>query len=190
MRIDIPSFGQSEVDRLQKVLGSQIDASRLAKLIAEIVAKEALEQAAGIVPPASTMTEQRQNRVRSILKELDADNAEIVVTALFKIPPSSARRLIETTAARFDIEMLDKIVGSVRAAFRDSRVRWLPEKTQAWEIPLSSSMVRKWIQEQISLGGQPPLRNSGRGGYVLLPDGSYRFICGVVEVTPKPRPKK
>lgn len=162
VKLEIP-FSESDKQQLQKVLSPKVDASKVAGIIAEIGAQEALDQALGKSEPR-TLIEQRQHRVRSLLTAgISILEAEVVVAAIFKIPPSSSRRLIETTAARFDVELLDHILASVREAL--DGVLFDNGKPQAWEIVVPSTLVRKWFQEAASRGNQPPPRPSGRGRF-------------------------
>lgn len=179
MRIDI-DFPPEQVEQLQKVLSPGIDADRVSRIIAEIVAVEALNQAIGKEEPR-TLAEQRQHRVKSLLlKGVSLEEVEVVVCALFKIPVSSARRLVETTAARFDVELRGGLVAAAREAFE--RAKYSKSKT-AWEVSIPSTLVRKWLQEEVIRGGQVAPKNSYRGSVWLFPDGAYRHVCGVLEIT-------
>lgn len=111
------------------------------------------------------------------------EQAEIVTSAIFKIPPTSSRRLIETTAARFDVELWSEKVNSARAALE--RAWFDGGKVQAWEVAAPSALVRKWLKEEANRGDQPPPRPSGRGSVWLLKNDTYRYLCGVVDLKPR-----
>ncbi|WP_411133015.1 hypothetical protein [Streptomyces sp. C10] len=182
VKLEIP-FSASDKRQLQKVLSPKMDSMKVAAIIAEIGAQEALDQALGKSEPR-TLTEQRQHRVKSLLiSGITIREAEVVVAAIFKIPPSSSRRLIEATAARFDVELLDHILASARealdGAFFDNG------KPQAWEITVPSTLIRKWLQEEANKGNQPPPRPSEKGAVWLLPDDTYRHLCAAVDIEPR-----
>ncbi|MCX4541288.1 hypothetical protein [Streptomyces sp. NBC_01565] len=178
MRLDI-DFPSDRVQQLQKVLSPEIDADRIARMIAEIGAVEALDQAIGKDEPR-TLLEQRHHRVKALLlKGVGMEDAEVVVSALFKIPPSSARRLIETTAARFDVELRGGMMKAAREAFEGAHFN---AKKISWEVRIPSSLIRKWIQEEVLRGGEIAPKKSGRGSVWLFSQGARDYMCAVLEI--------
>ncbi|WP_328639533.1 hypothetical protein [Streptomyces canus] len=184
MNMDVSvAFNASDVKQLQAVLGPQIDANNIAALIAKIGAQEALDQAIGR-GIYRAIVDQRQHRVKElILGGIDFKEAEIVVAALFKIPPSSAKRLIETTVARFDTELMGELIKAATKVLRS--VRPTSGKDKGWRVVLPSALIKKWLQEELVRANELMPRSSERGSVWILPNDSYRYLCGVVDIVPR-----
>src|SRR2546425_8585959 len=99
--------------RLKSLLGDDTDIDGLVNRIARAGAEELLAQATGraVFP---TMSELRLYRTYRLLAGgMSFTDAETLLPAVFKITPASARRLIETTVARYEVELKEAVVERV-----------------------------------------------------------------------------
>lgn len=187
MRLDIP-FAQEDKQLFAEALGSvpptQVD--RFAALVARAGASEVLEQAIGKAMP-TTLSELRSYRIRALFRAgLGVNEAEGLVSALFKVSSSSARRYIDDAVARFDIELRPFIVEASKKVIEDVRPdNW---SDGAWEISMPCEAVRKWLHEQVEKSNKPNPRRSDRAGIWRYPHSSYEHLCGIFQISSRPHP--
>ncbi|MGW4866308.1 hypothetical protein [Streptomyces chartreusis] len=182
MRIDV-TFESEDKQRLAEALGSQTQVDRLAALVARAGATEVLEQATGKAM-TTTLSELRSFRIRCLFRAgLSVDEAENLVSALFKVSSSTARKYIDDAIARFDIELRPFVVDAAKKVLEDDRlIDW---SDGAWEISMPCEAVRKWMHEQVSKSSKPNPRRSDRAGVWRYPKSSYEYLCGIFQLQPK-----
>jgi hypothetical protein len=74
------------------------------------------------------------------------------------------------------IKSATKVLKSVRA---------VSGKGEGWRVVLPSTLIRRWLQEELVRANQLMPRSSERGSVWILPNDSYRHLCSVVEIAPR-----
>lgn len=158
-----------DLTALKACLDGLADAGSVAEIIARIGAREALDHATGKFV-STTMTDLRSSRVRALLLEgVEVEDVETIVAILFKVPLASAKRIVETAIARFDIDLNDSLERSAKKALEDAE--WDDE---GWKVTIHSTAVKKWLQNELATSGQPPIKQSGLTSVWTFPDGTYQ----------------
>lgn len=135
----------------------------------------------------TTFSELRFFRIRSLFRAgLSVNEAEGVVTALFKVSSPSARKYIDDAISRFDIELRPFVVEAVKKVIEDEHLaKW---SDGAWEISMPCEAVRKWMHEQIRKSNKPNPHRSDRASVWRYPDSSYQHLRGFFQLSPRPHP--
>ncbi|GAA2046564.1 hypothetical protein GCM10009839_58770 [Catenulispora yoronensis] len=174
MNVDVAFVG-ADKDRLKKSLGGSLDPTEIAELIAAVGAQQMLDQATGKVMLTS-LTELRAHAVFLLLKlGLPEKDLETVAATTFKIPTSSARRLIEISFARFDSDLQPVIQQAAKATLAGAD-KGEGGKVIEWKILASSALIRKWIQRQLDGTSYENPRRPGRGSMMTLSDRTYQYL--------------
>lgn len=184
MNIDV-EITDEDRDRLAILFGQDADIDRLIRVIAQAGAAELLAQATGRAV-FSTMADLRLYRVFCLLRAgTTLKEAEPLVSFLFKVPPASARRLVENALARYEIEERATVRGRIAelldaATWRDDR----------WEVELPAGFVRDTVlNETARLSFADPQR-AGRGALWRFPDETYQATREAFGLERRQRPGK
>jgi hypothetical protein len=128
MDIDIP-FTDEDRNRLSQALGPSWDADDVATLLARAGASEILALATGRMVPA-TLADARAFRIFNLLQEgMSLSDAETLVTAIFKVPSATAKRMVNSAVARYSVELQQGLSGTIGAVLEAAtwdkdRERW------------------------------------------------------------------
>ena len=185
MRVTI-TLDEGDTEDLPVILDPTSDSGRLFKALASAGAHEILDQATGKAVP-TTIAELRIYRIYSLFRAgLGVTEAETVVTALFKVPPATARKYVDTTIAHYDVE-LDKLVSDAAKSLLDDKQlsTWSDGK---WEITMPCEAVRKWLEDQARTSNQTNPSRSDRAGVWLYPHNTYNHLRKHVGLAPLERP--
>ena len=178
-------LSQSEYDRLKAALGPGRDVAALAQAIAKAGATELLSQATGL-QVFSSIADLRMYRIYCLLRQgINLDDAETLVAALFKVPPTAARRMVQASLARYDVE-LQADVDKALAAVIDGAV-WDPEAGK-WEVKMVSGFVRDRLNSFVANQGLLVPDRSSKGGVWRFADETYAAIRKELKLAPKPHP--
>jgi hypothetical protein len=186
MRVTI-TLEDDDLDGLPSILGPTSDSGRIFKALALAGAREIIDQATGKAIP-TTIAELRVYRIYSLFRAgLGVTEAEIVVTALFKVPQATARKYIDTTIAHYDVE-LSQLVGDAAKNLLDSEQLsvWSAGK---WEVTMPCEAVRKWLDDQARAANQTNPSRSDRAGVWLYPHNTYNYLREHVGLAPLGKPK-
>ncbi|MFB9513768.1 hypothetical protein [Streptomyces purpureus] len=160
-----------EVKHLEEVFGD-FKQRNLATLIAKAGAREALDQAMGIVTP-STANDMRVARIRALIQEeVPVGDAEKVVAALYRVPTPTARGLVRAAIARFE-DVREKVILAIRSSLDGADP--VPDN-EVWEVLLISTPVREWIMAETAVSNHPSSRPSKNAGLRLFPDDTYQYL--------------
>jgi hypothetical protein len=174
---------QDDRAAIKACLDGVADVNEVAEIIARMGAREALDQVTGKSVPG-TMSELRLFRVRALLLEgVDFHVAESIAAILLKVPLASAKRIVESAVARFDVELNSAVENAAKAALE--KAEW---EAPFWKVDLPSTAVRKWLQNEAVAAGQPTIRQGGRGSVWEFPDGTYQRVCRRVGLAKRSRP--
>jgi anaerobic ribonucleoside-triphosphate reductase len=146
--------------------------------IANAGAAELLDYCTGQVVPA-TMSELRANRLNYLRKSnIKLSELEGLVSALFQIPGSTATRLVRTASSRFAYEWNSEFKALLREAL-EQKVEWIDKEVQRYEIVLTSSLVRGWIQEQVKAASVSEIEDMKKGNIIRVQQDTYDYLCGL-----------
>lgn len=175
----------SEYQRLEAALGPGRNVADLAKAIAKAGATELLSQATGL-QVFSSIADLRMYRIYCLLKQgIDLDDAEALVAALFKVPPTAARRMVQASLARYDIE-LQADVDKALVAVIDGAV-W-DQGAGKWQVKMVSGFVRDRLSSFVANQGLLVPDRSGKGGVWRFADETYAAIRQELKLAAKPHP--
>jgi len=170
--------------RLSTLFGSTGDIDRLIGALAQAGTAELLAQATGRAV-FSSMADLRLYRIYCLLAAgLTLKEAETAVHTLFKVPPGSARRLIENAIARYDVALHDGVYGRI-AELLDSAV-W---KEERWEVELPAGFARDSVLEEAGRIELADPERAGRGTIWRFPNETYQAVRGVFGLKSRPKPK-
>jgi hypothetical protein len=158
------SFADEDRIRLLSALGPgrSVDnsaADKTAALLARAGASELLALATGRAVPA-TLAEERAFRIFCLLQQgLSLPDAEAVVAAVFKVPPSTAKRMVNSAVARYTIELQESLSGAIGAVLESAA--WIRQRNR-WEIRIPSAFIRERILDAATrVPYEDPARSAG-----------------------------
>src|SRR5919106_1512297 len=143
MEIDIP-FNDDDRKRLSQALGPSWDAHDVATLLARAGATEILALATGRTVPA-TLAEARAFRIFNLLQQgMSLSDAETLVAAIFKVPSTSAKRMVNSAVARYAVELQQGLSGTIGEVL--DAATWDKEHKR-WDIRIPPTFIRERILE-------------------------------------------
>lgn len=182
LEIAIP-VDAADMRRLADALGPNRDPEQLAHVIAKAGAAELLAQATGHAV-FSGITDLRLFRIFCLLQQgISLPDAEALVAVIFKVPQTTARRLLQATIARFDLqaEVSNVVAGALDGA------EWDPEALR-WRVKLSTSFMRERLRLELETNGIMLPTKSTKGGEWLFPEESFDALRQVLHLAPKHHP--
>ncbi|GAA2031386.1 hypothetical protein GCM10009839_34130 [Catenulispora yoronensis] len=167
------------VRRLATILGKpEADVAPTLEKIAKAGELELLDYCTGLVVP-TTISEVRANRINYLLKaEIELPELETMAAHLFQIPESAAQRLVQVAASRFAYEWNDSFKRAVKDVLE--KAEWIADKANRYQLLVTSSLVRAWMQEQIKATDKPDMEDVKKGGLIRLQKETYEDLCGRV----------
>lgn len=171
MQIDI-SFNDDDRQRLSQALGPSWDVDQIATLILRAGASELMALATGRTVPA-TLADARAFRIFNLLQQgMELSEAEALVTAIFKVPSTTAKRLVNFAVARYAVELqhgLSGTIGEVLEAASWDKAR------ERWSIRMPPTFIRERILEAAARLPVPdPARAAG--SLWRFPDETYQAV--------------
>jgi hypothetical protein len=174
MRIEV-AFDEDDRRRLAHALGPGRDVDELAKLLSRAGAAELLALATGRAVPG-TITEARAFRILNLLQQgVDLAEIEPLVAVLFKVPSSTATRMVASALARYSVELQPVLEASVRRCL-DAAV-W-DDDAQRWEVDMPSTFLRERVLRPVERLPLPDATRA-RGSVWRLPDETYQHARGI-----------
>jgi len=170
--------------RLKSLFGEAADIDALIDKIARAGAEELLAQATGRAV-FSTFSDLRLYRVfRLLAGGLSLKEADVLLPSLFKVTPASSRRLVETTLARYEVELKDSVVQRVTELL--SAATWEEDR---WEVELPSGIAQREVLEKIDRLNTANPERAGRGQIWRFPDETYQGVREAFGLKRRPKPK-
>jgi hypothetical protein len=182
MNIEVP-YEDADRKRLQQALGPHSDPDKIAALVARAGAREALGLATGNAV-FSSMPDLRSFRIFCLLQEgMALADAEGLVGSLFKVPPATAKRMVNGAVARYAIELDGRLADNVAslldgANWRDGR----------WEMRMPSTFDRERVWEVVNRLDVPNPAQTERGALWKLADETYQAIRRELGLEERPAP--
>ena len=133
----------------------------------------------------SSISDLRQYRLFCLLAAgMTLGEAETLVSRLFKVPPATARRYVESALARYDVELQDQVRARVievldAATWRDT----------GWAVELPAGSVRDAVLAVTEESTVADPHRIGMGKLWSLPHETYRAVCKAFGATAKAKPK-
>jgi len=171
MNIDIPLTGEDR-KRLRQALGPSWDAENIATLLARAGASEMLALATGRTVPA-TLAEARAFRIFNLLQQgMTLSDSEALVAAIFKVPSTTARRLVSFAVARYAVELQQGLSGTISEMLEAAS--WDDER-ERWDIRMPPTVIRERILEAAA---RLPVPDPSRpaGSLWRFPDETYQAV--------------
>lgn len=181
MRIEVV-FNQEDATRLKQALGrSTSDVTAVAELLARAGAWEALALATGRAVP-STFAEAKSLRIFGLVQQgIDLSDVEALTAAIFKVPMSTAKRMVSAAIARYAVELQKALETSISAAL--DAALWNDEKKR-WEMRVSSSFLRERI---LGAADALPVPDPSRvgGSIYRFADETYQAVRDAFGLSPR-----
>jgi hypothetical protein len=170
--------------RLKSLFGEAADLDGLIDKIARAGADELVAQATGRAV-FSTISELRLYRVYRLLASgMSLKDAELLVPSLFKVTPASARRLIETAVARYEVELKDGVV--LRVVELLNAADWEEDR---WDVQLPTGIVQRAVLDKVERLNTANPDRGGRGQIWRFPDETYQGVREAYGLRRRPKPK-
>ena len=170
--------------RLKGLFGDNADVDGLIDKIVRAGAEELVAQATGRAV-FSTFSDLRLYRIYRLLAGgLSLKEAEVLLPSLFKVTPASARRLIETAVARYEVELKDGVVERVVELLNVAV--W--EETR-WAVQLPTGIAQRAVLEKVERLNTADPERAGRGQIWRFPDETYQGIREAYGLKRRPKPK-
>jgi hypothetical protein len=147
------------------------DPDEVAGLVARAGAREALALATGNAV-FSSIADLRSFRIFCLLQEgMSLADAERLVGALFKVPPATAKRMVNAAVARYAIDLRDSLEENIvslleGAVWREGR----------WEMRMPSTFVRERVWDVVDRLDVPNPTQTERGALWKLADETYQSL--------------
>lgn len=170
--------------RLRAIIGDTASVDDVILLVAGSGAAELLAHATGRAV-FSTVPEIRLYRIYQLLAGgISLETAQALVPSLFKVTPSRARRLVEDTVARYEVE-LKKVV--------EDRIQKLLDEAQfiddRWEVLLPDGVIRASVLEKARQTSLADPESARRGQIWRFPDETYAAVRKAFKLKKKEKPK-
>jgi hypothetical protein len=172
MEINVPLPAEDR-ERLKEFLGTDEEVDRVARLVAQAGAREVLAQATGRAV-FSSMADLSSFRIFCLLEQvMDLSEAEALVALLFKVPASSAKRMVNKAVARYSVELqaaLKKIIVELL-----ENATWNKE-SKRWEVSIPTTFVRERILEGLGRIELPTPVPAQRGPVWKFADETFQAL--------------
>lgn len=170
--------------RLKSLFGDSADIDGLIDKIARAGAEELIAQASGRAV-FSTFSDLRIYRVYRLLAGgMSLKEAELLLPSLFKVTPTSSRRLVEAAFARYEVELKDAVVQRVTDLL--DAASWTEER---WEVELPMGIVQRDVFEKVERLNTANPDRAGRGQIWKFPDETYQGVRLAFGLKRRPKPK-
>ncbi|WP_262062613.1 hypothetical protein [Streptomyces sp. STR69] len=202
------AFDEDEVAALQKALrevahapaytelGLEENTEGLARRFGEVVAKaganEVFDQVTDRLVPFA-LTEYRQLRVYGLLcNGMSVLEAEIWISAIFKITTASATSLLRATFARFyaDPRLDENLRNAAQAALLRYKYQTFKEHDLSVErriVTIASRLVSEWVTDVARLAGRPSPRRTGNASQWRFSTQTHDYLLGILDVSDEDR---
>jgi hypothetical protein len=163
---------QSVGKRLVQAIGSSWNADDVATLLARAGASEILALATGRTVPA-TLADARAFRIFNLLQQgMNLSDAESLVAAIFKVPATTAKRMVNAAVARYSVELQEGLNGTIGEVLDGAA--WDKERSR-WDIRMPPTFIRERILE---VAASLPVPDPGRaaGSLWRFPDETYQAV--------------
>jgi len=178
------TVNEDDRKRLKGLFGESADVDSLIDTIVRAGADELVAQATGRAV-FSTISELRVYRVyRLISSGMSLKDAELLVPSLFKVTPASARRLIETAVARYEVELKDGVVQRVVELL--NAADWVEDR---WDVQLPTGLVQRAVLEKVQRLNTANPDRGGRGQIWRFPDETYQGVREAYGLKRRPKLK-
>ena len=170
--------------RLKSLFGETADVDGLIDKIARAGAEELLAQATGRAV-FSTFSDLRLYRIfRLLAGGLSLKEAEVLLPSLFKVTPASSRRLIETTFARYEVELKDGVVQRITELL--NAATWEEDR---WEVELPPGIMQRSVLDRVERLNTANPDRAGRGQIWRFPDETYQGVREAYGLKRRLKPK-
>ena len=157
--------------RLVSVLGSEKRVDDVLGFVLLAGANEALAYATGEAV-FSSMADLRMYRVARLVDAgLPLGESEDVVAALFKVQPTTARRMILNALARYSVELNDKVADAVRAKLEQAD----SAPDDLWQMTLPAGFVKDTIMA-VCRASTEPNPTLEKGSVWQFPNETYSHL--------------
>lgn len=172
MEITVP-LSADDRDRLKEFLETDEEVDRVAQLVGQAGAREVLAQATGRAV-FSSMADLRSFRILCLLEQgMTLAEAEDLVALLFKVPASTAKRMVNTAVARYFVELqaaLKKIILELLES-----AKW-DQESKRWEVSIPTTFVRERILEGLGRVDLPTPVPAQRGPVWKFADETFQAL--------------
>jgi hypothetical protein len=100
------------------------------------------------------------------------------------VTPASSRRLIETTFARYEVELKDGVVQRVTELL--NAATWEEDR---WEVELPPGIVQRAVLDRVERLNTANPDRAGRGQIWRFPDETYQGVREAYGLKRRPKPK-
>jgi hypothetical protein len=169
--VEVP-FTADDRKRLSQALGSSRNPDDVVELIARAGATELLALATGRVVPA-TLAEARAFRIFNLIDQgMSLSDAESLVASIFKVPTTTAKRLVNSAVARYAVELQQGLSGTITDVL--DAASWDGEHDR-WETRMPTTFIRERILE---VAARQPVPDPSRaaGSLWRFPDETYQAV--------------
>jgi len=178
------TVSEEDRKRLKSLFGETADVDGLIDKIARAGADELIAQATGRAV-FSNFSDLRLYRIfRLLAGGLSLEEAEVLLPSLFKVTPTSARRLVETVVARYEVELKEGVVQRVVELLNTAA--W--EETR-WAVRLPTGIVQRAVLEKVARLNTADPERAGRGQIWRFPDETYQGIREAYGLKRRSKPK-
>ena len=115
---------------------------------------------------------------------MSPEEAERLVGAIFQVPSGTARRMVNTAVARYEIELRAAISANIRALLEAATWR-----EGRWEMRMPSTFVRERVWEAVDQLDVPNPVLAERGAMWKLADETYQALRARFGLGPRKIPK-
>jgi len=180
VNVEVP-FAADDRKRLIQALGSGRDPDEVAELLARAGATELLALATGRVVPA-TLAEARAFRIFNLIDQgMSLPDAESLVASIFKVPTTTAKRIVNAAVARYAVELQQGLAGTITDVL--DAATWDQENGR-WEVRMPTTFIRERILEVASR--QPvPDPSRAAGSLWRFPDETYQAVRSELGLRPR-----
>lgn len=170
--------------RLKSLFGETADIDALIDKIARAGAEELIAQATGRAV-FSSFSDLRVYRIYRLLAGgLGLKEAELLLPSLFKVTPASSRRLIETTFARYEVELKESVVQRLTDLL--NMATWVEDR---WEVELPTGIVLRAVLDRVDRLNTANPERAGRGQIWRFPDETYQGVREAFGLRRRAKPK-
>ena len=158
---------------LAAALKGKRDPDRIAPIVAKAGANEALAMATGDHVP-ETLSGLYQYRIFSLIRAgMTLSETEHLVACIFKITPTAARRRVNTSVARFAVELDSQIAGAISQLLEGAV--WIKEDN-CWEVRIPWEYVRERLNDELNDLDLPRPSKTERGSLWAFTDETYQAM--------------
>lgn len=168
-------------ERLEKALPRGYDIDDVVEKVSMAGVREALDYATGRAV-FSSMADLRSYRIFCLVRQgVHLAQAEVLVANLFKVPPTTARRLVNSAVARYAVELDESLDEEVSRTL--DVAAWNTEADR-WELAMPTVFLRDRILDVLSRSEQPDPSPAHRGAVWQFPDETFAWLRGELGLEP------